>query len=47
VDVLIHDDGRVSFTRLTSELLPIAAALNDEVRVARRTQKIKKEAHGE
>ena len=27
VDLLIHDDGRVSFTRLLGDLLPIAAAL--------------------
>ncbi|BDI31697.1 hypothetical protein CCAX7_37480 [Capsulimonas corticalis] len=28
VDILIHEDGRVSFTRLTGDLLPVAAALN-------------------
>jgi putative pyruvate formate lyase activating enzyme len=39
VDILIHDDGRVAFTRLTSELLPVAAALNDEERVQRRAQR--------
>jgi putative pyruvate formate lyase activating enzyme len=27
IDVVIHDDGRVVFTRLTDELLPVASAL--------------------
>lgn len=29
VDVLIHEDGRVVFTRFTDEMLPVAAALNN------------------
>lgn len=29
VDILIHDDGRVSFTRLLDSLLPVAQALNN------------------
>jgi putative pyruvate formate lyase activating enzyme len=37
VDILIHDDGRVSFTRLLEALLPVAAALNPkDQRVAAR-----------
>src|SRR5262249_16974425 len=27
VDILVHDDGRVSFTRLLDDLLPVAASL--------------------
>ena len=27
VDIMIHDDGRVGFTRLLQDLLPIASSL--------------------
>jgi putative pyruvate formate lyase activating enzyme len=38
VDILVHDDGRVSFTRLLPGLVPVAAALNDtDARVLART----------
>ena len=41
VDILIHEDGRVSFTRLMGDLLPVAAALNG--RDARVTARMGKE----
>jgi putative pyruvate formate lyase activating enzyme len=31
VDILIHEDGRVVFTRFTDELLPIATALDNQL----------------
>lgn len=40
VDILVHGDGRVSFTRLSGALMPVAAALSDaDARLTRRGAK--------